>query len=152
LHNSILEKVSCDLLSIFPLVRRTTQKKCINPSQLNLITNITPLHFEIIRLLDGEGALRVATIGEKLHVSKAQMSQLLNKLVDLGLVERNRDDKDRRATNIGLTSRGKKIFRESENALIKSVEGSLSRLSENELEELSISLKKMQQILNKLSY
>jgi DNA-binding MarR family transcriptional regulator len=150
MQNLILEKVSLELLSIFPLVRRSTKKKFINPSNCDVTLTITPLHFEIIRLLDQTGSLRVATIGEKLRVPKAQISQLLNKLVDLNLIERRRDDKDRRATNIGLTRRGKKIFRESEKALINSVQLSLSQLSENDLAELSVSLNKMHQILNKL--
>jgi DNA-binding MarR family transcriptional regulator len=151
LRDAILENISLDLLTIFPLIRRSTPKKLIKRSQLDLAINITPLHFEVMRLLGEYGSLRVATIGEKLNIAKAQMSQILNKLVDLNLVERRPDLGDRRVTNVRLTRYGKKVRQEFDRSVRESIQDSLSRLSEKELEELSDALKKLQQIITRLS-
>ena len=143
MRSPILENVSLDLLSILPLVLRSTHKKLIKSSHPDLDVNITPLHFEVIRLLEEDGSLRVAEIGEKLQIAKAQMTQLINKLVDLDLVERHTDSVDRRATNVSLTDYGKTILMEFKNAVMTSVQDSLASLSEGELAELSDFAKKV---------
>jgi hypothetical protein len=74
LREKILEKVAIDLLSIPPLIFREIRRKLIKTALANIDVDTTPLHFEILRLLEKEGKLHVAEIGEKLHIAKAQMT------------------------------------------------------------------------------
>ena len=146
MRSDILERVVIDLLSIPPLIFRGIRKKLIKTT----LVDITPLHFEIMRLLKVEGTLHAAEIGERLQIAKAQMTQLIYKLVELNIVERNTDTADRRTTNITLTGQGKIVLEKHSNSFMSAMQENMSRLTDEELEDLSDSLRKLRDILFKL--
>jgi DNA-binding MarR family transcriptional regulator len=55
----------------------------------------------------------VSDIGEYLGITSAASSQLLNRLVEEGLVERSEDPEDRRHKLLVLTPAGREMVRES---------------------------------------
>lgn len=59
------------------------------------------------------GACAVADISEDLGVTSAAVSQLVDRLVDQGLVSRDEDPADRRAKRIELTARGTKVLQQA---------------------------------------
>ena len=150
MDNNILERVTEDLLSIPPVIFRIVRNKLVRTTLTDIGPDITPLHFEIIRLLMEEGIMHVAEIGQRLEIARAQMTQLIEKLVDLGIVERQPDIYDRRIINISLTQQGKSLLEEQKHAIEDAVREILSFLSGKELEELSDSLRKLWSILGKL--
>ena len=150
MDKSILEQVTVNLLSIPPVIHRIVRNKFIRTSLTDIGLDITPLHFEIIRLLMEEGIMHVAEIGHRLEIAKAQMTQLIEKLVDMGIVERQPDTDDRRVINIALTARGKSLLEEQKHTIEDAVREILSFLSDTELQELSDSLRKLWSILGKL--
>jgi MarR family transcriptional regulator, organic hydroperoxide resistance regulator len=143
----LLVSVAEDLLSIPPLIFRTTRKNFTEELIPNLDVNITPLQFEILFLLQKEKVLCVSEIGERLDIAKAQMTQLINKLAGLSLIERRANESDRRTVNIALSGQGSILIRDFERQARKAVLKTLSSLSEVELEQLSSSLKNLQDIL-----
>jgi len=149
-REEILEKVAIDLLSIPPLIFREIRTKLIKTALADIDVDITPLHFEILRLLEKEGKLHVAEIGEKLHVAKAQMTHLIDKLADLNMVERKTDIADRRTINITLTGQGRAFLEEHKNRLVSTAMETMSRLTDEELEDLANTLKKLRDLLSKL--
>ena len=149
-REDILEKVATDLLSIPPLIFREIRGKLIKTSLADIDADIRPLHFEIIKLLEKEGKLHVAEIGEKLYVAKAQMTHLIDKLADLNMVERKTDIADRRIINITLTGQGRAFLEEHKNRLVGTAMETMSRLTDEELEDLANTLKKLRDILPKL--
>lgn len=112
--------------------------------------NITPHHFEIIRLLEKEGTLHVAEIGERLQIAKAQMTRLIDKLADLNIVQRKTDVADRRTINITLTGQGRTVLEEHKNSVLGAIRETISRLTDKELEDLYTSLRTLQGIFSKL--
>jgi len=150
MRSDILERVTVDLLSIPPLIFRGIRRKLIKTTLTDIDMGITPHHFEIIRLLKAEGPLHVAEIGERLQIAKAQMTKLIHKLVDLGIVERKMDIADRRTINITLTSLGRTILEEHKNSIMSAIRESMSCLTDEELEDLSDSLRKLRDILSKV--
>jgi DNA-binding MarR family transcriptional regulator len=144
------EKVAKDLLSMPPLIFRRIRSKLNRNTMSDYTVNITTLHFEIMMLLEDEGILHLAEIGERLFIAKAHMTQLVNKLVELELVERTLDSSDRRITNISLTSQGKDVLKEHKNNIMTSIMESISKLTAQELQDLSISLNRLKDILSRL--
>ncbi len=59
------------------------------------------------------GSGGVGDIGSDLGVTSAAASQLLDRLVQLGLITRTEDPRDRRAKQIVLTAKGRHILEES---------------------------------------
>jgi MarR family 2-MHQ and catechol resistance regulon transcriptional repressor len=138
------------LLSIPPLIFREIRRKLIKTALADIDVDITPLHFEILRLLEKEGKLHVAEIGEKLQVAKAQMTHLMERLADLNMIERKTDIADRRTINITLTGRGRAFLKEHKDRLVHTAMETMSRLTDEELEDLANTLNKLRDILSKL--
>jgi len=150
MRDDILEKVARDLLSIPPLTFRGIRRKLIKSTLSDIDEGITPLHFEIIRLLEEEGTLHVAEIGTRLQIAKAQMTQLIDKLVALKIVERKTDITDRRTINISLTNQGRIFLKDKFDRLMVAVRDTMSCLTDEELETLSVSLSQVRDVLAKL--
>ena len=150
MREEILEKVAIDLLSIPPLIFREIRRKLIKTTLADVDAGITPLHFEIIRLLEKEGKLHITEIGDRLQIAKAQMTKLTDKLVDLELVERQTDFADRRTCIISLSRRGKAILEEHKTSIMNAIRESMGQLSDEDLKNLSDTLRKLQDTLSKL--
>jgi DNA-binding MarR family transcriptional regulator len=73
-----------------------------------------------------KGACGVSDLGEEMGVTSAAASQLLEKLVQQGLVIRSEDPNDRRNKLITLTAEGQRIIQES----MAARQGWLTRLAE----------------------
>jgi DNA-binding MarR family transcriptional regulator len=146
----ILDSVVNDLLSITPLVRRNIQRKIVRTAFAKIEEDITLPHLEVIVTLKEEGTRHIAEIGEKLQIPKPQMTHLIDRLEDLGIIARHPDTTDRRIINIELTDRGNQIIDELDRIIKCSIREKLSGLTDEELRDLSQSLRKLGDILSKL--
>lgn len=145
-----LSKMAADLLSIPPLVFRIVRKKVVKTTLVDSDVDLKYPHHEILRLLDQQSPLHVAQIGEQLQISKAQMTQLIDRLEELELVVRLADAEDRRSININLTEKGKEFVKEQEVNIINAVRENMSNLDEAELASLCSSLRNVRDTLLKL--
>ena len=150
MQGDIHRTVAVDLLSIPPLIFRIIRRKLIMTTLADSAVDIKFPHFEIMTVLKEEGTLHIAEICEKLQIAKAQMTHLIDKLVDLNMVERNTDTADRRTINITLTDKGITFLEEHANNIINAVREYMSCLKEEELEALSHSLRNLRDTLLKL--
>ncbi len=150
MRNDIPGRVAVDLLSIPPLVFRIIRRKLIVTTLADMDVDIKFPHFEIMTVLKEEGTLHVCEIGEKLQIAKAQMTHLIDRLVDLNMVERNMDTADRRTINIALTDKGRTFLEIHENNIENAVREYISCLEDEELEALSHSLRNLRDTLLKL--
>ena len=69
-------------------------------------------HFSSLSKISHKGALGVSDIGDELGISCAAASQMLDRLVQQGLITRSEDPKDRRAKQLVLTDRGRQVLQE----------------------------------------
>ena len=147
---NVLDSVVRDLLSIPPLIRRSIQRKVFKSAFARIEEDISLPHFEIMKTLEATGTLHIAEIGERLQIPKPQMTHLIDRLVSLEMVARQTDAADRRIINITLTDKGKTRIEEHDRLIKSSVKENLSCLTDAELQELSVSLRKLRDILSKL--
>ena len=150
MKTEVLDGIAGDLLTIPPLIGRSIRRKLLRAAMAHIREDISPPHFEIMTTLEEAGTLHVTEIGEKLQIPKPQMTHLIDKLVALAMVERQPDARDRRIINITLTSRGKILLKKHRRMIEGAIKKSLTYLTDEELEELSTSLRKLRQILSKL--
>jgi DNA-binding MarR family transcriptional regulator len=149
-RKNILDSVIQDLLSITPLVRRSIQRKLVRTAFAQIEADLSLPHLEIIKTLQEEGRKHIAEIGERLQIPKPQMTHLIDRLENLEMVTRQADATDRRIINITLTDKGNTITEELDRILTDSIRERLSCLTDEELQELSASLRKLGGILAKL--
>lgn len=150
MRSDIVGKVAQDLLSVPPLIFRLIRRKLVMTTLADIDVDIKLLHFEIMRVLKEEGTLHPAEIGERLLIAKAQMTHLIDKLVELDFVKREIGADDRRTINVTLTEKGREVLDEQENLVVNAVSDNMSDLTEKELEDLCSSLRNLRDTLFKL--
>ena len=76
-------------------------------------TGLSNPQISTLMRLHYQGACGVSDIGAHLDVTNAAASQMIEKLVQSGLLERAEDHKDRRAKQITLSAKGRKLIEQS---------------------------------------
>lgn len=65
------------------------------------------VHLQVLIALDAEGPLPMRRLAEAMDVSQASATGIIDRMEERGLVERLRDDEDRRVVRVGLTADGR---------------------------------------------
>ncbi|MBI4813482.1 MAG: MarR family transcriptional regulator [Methanobacterium sp.] len=141
-----LDKIVDDLYLFFPLFR----KKIFKHKRRSHQGKIPHSYYHVLKILNKHGDLPMSEIGRKVHISKSNMTSLIDKLVENGLTERLPDQNDRRVINISITNKGKDILRDWRKYSNNEIKKSLSVLSEEDLEKFYVSVENIKDILYKL--
>jgi DNA-binding MarR family transcriptional regulator len=148
----VLESAAMDLLQIPPLihrhVRRALSTLALQDPQFN--PRVTKQQFEILITLEEEGTQQVAEIGKKLHIAKAQMTQLLDKLSKQAFIERSPSQADRRVINVSLSAHGRVVLAADKEKLRQATVDLVATLSDADLIDLSVSLQKVRDIVSRI--
>jgi DNA-binding MarR family transcriptional regulator len=147
---TILDSVTEDLFSIPPVIGASIRRKLLRAAFTHIDEDISPPHFIIMKTLAEADTLHVSEISQRLLIPKPQMTHLIDRLEDLGIVERQTDSQDRRAINITLTAKGREVLEKHDGLIKEAVKTTLSCLTEEELQQLLTSLHTLRDILLKL--
>jgi DNA-binding MarR family transcriptional regulator len=100
----------------------------------------------ILVLLDSseESSMRSSELAERANVSRATITGLLDALEKSGLVARTPDARDRRASCVKITEKGRALLRKVQPLLFRWTESILSTLSARERGQLVTLLRKTQ--------
>ncbi|MEW5941173.1 MAG: MarR family transcriptional regulator [Chloroflexota bacterium] len=96
--------------------------------------------FSILMQLHHKGACGVSDIGERFDITNAAASQLVDKLVQSGYVERAEDPSDRRAKVLKLTSSGQSLLERGGQERHRWMEELVKTLSADEQKQVSEAL------------
>lgn len=147
--NEVRDSLVEDMLSIPPLCHKITRRRLLKATA-SISVDITLPLLMIMRVMDEEGTLHIAEIGERLQIPRPQMTHMIDKLVKMGIASRQDDPTDRRTINVVFTRNGKKVFEELHQAIKSSIKADLSDFTGEELQDLSLSLRKLRTLLSKM--
>ena len=99
----------------------------------------------VLRLLIKKGALSSADLSRQMYVTPSNITGIIDRLEKKGLVERIRQQSDRRVALITLTQSGQKLGKTIPDPIEKKI---VNQLSDLEPENLQILVMTMNQILN----
>ncbi len=142
-----LESIVQNFISIIPLFK----KKLLHDNCKFDKGNLNHSHFQILAVLKKEGQLPISEVGKKLFISTPNMTKLLNKLIDEGMIERIPGEKDRRIININLTEKGSIYLKNSFLEIQLSLKDKISTLPDEKLDKLNDSLITLKEVLNEIS-
>lgn len=97
--------------------------------------------FFVLMQVQRRGQCGVSDIGDLMDVSSAAASQIVEKLVQAGLLKRIEDAHDRRVKNISLTEKGLALLEEGVQHRQRWLEAIALRLTEDEQEKVSEALR-----------
>ena len=86
-------------------------------------TGLSFSQLSVLMRLQHGGSSGVSDIGDQLGVTNAAASQAVDRLVQLGLIERTEDPEDRRAKRLALTPKGRALIEKGIEARSKWIEG-----------------------------
>ena len=96
------------------------------------------------------GQCGVSDLGEHLGVSSAAASQMVDRLVGMGLLQRSEDPDDRRVKHLALTAKGEALVLESIEARRRWMEGLTTALTIQQQEAIIAALTTLTQAAKKL--
>jgi MarR family transcriptional regulator, organic hydroperoxide resistance regulator len=97
----------------------------------------------------GEGTL--GDLARELNVTMSSASQMVERLVGQGLIDRRQDADNRRQVRIRLTERGEELIAELRQGILAEYHKLLARLPDEEQEDLVRSLETIARILGKIT-
>ncbi len=148
MNEPILVNISENLLGILPLIG----KKIIAPKLVasNLRYPLTSSNVQVLFILWEIRRSTVSDLSKHLHVSRPNMTPLIDKLVEYGLVERIQSESDRRVIDVSITPSGDELCLEIRDSMIETVQKRLTVLEEEDLTQLNESLNQIKSILMKV--
>ena len=143
---SPLDEISESALQLFPMLKRLLKGDPDDPARVPFRNQ----SYFILRMLERRGSLPMSVIAKRLAIAKQNMTTLIDKLTQDGLVERRSDINDRRIINIILTERGIEFLKESRSALRKIIKKNLSELGNEDIASLDSAFQTIRAVLSKL--
>ena len=109
---------------------------------------ITQTLYNLMRIIRGgpEEGVPCATVGERLITRVPDVTRLVDRAVDQGLVTRNRPESDRRVVLLRLTERGDTLLETLRQPLVDLHGEQLGRLPENDLKTLIDLLARLREV------
>ena len=77
------------LIDDFYLITLLFRKSLLQYKRILKHKKIAPLNYWVLEIMKKRGAIPMSEIGRKVCISKSNMTSLIDKLVEEGLVERN---------------------------------------------------------------
>jgi DNA-binding MarR family transcriptional regulator len=96
------------------------------------------------------GECGVSDVGEHLGVTNAAASQMIDRLVQQGLLERSEDPNDRRAKNLALTPRGLALVHQAIQARMRWMEQLTTSLTSDQQQAIAAALTALTQAARNL--
>ncbi len=99
-------------------------------------------HYNILRILAGEkaggnAALPALEVRRRLITPVPDITRLVDKLVEMGLISRVRDDADRRVVRLSITARGERVAEELAGPITQLHRAQLGHMTPKDLASLS---------------
>ncbi|MFA9464475.1 MAG: MarR family winged helix-turn-helix transcriptional regulator [Velocimicrobium sp.] len=95
-----------DAISLISKIREKANKRIVNEMEANGIGSIVTSHGDILYALFANKQMTMAEIAEKIGKDKSTVTALIDKLVKLEYVTKERNSQDTRVIFVSLTSKG----------------------------------------------
>ena len=120
------------MLRVGKNIKKYKSEDIINPNDLLVIGML--FHDDIGR---EDFGVRMSDVSRCLMVSKPAATQVINQLVDMGMVERYSDPADRRVVMIRPTEKGRACFNEEFERRMCAIDRAVERIGEEDAEKLT---------------
>jgi DNA-binding MarR family transcriptional regulator len=141
-----VERIAQGIFQAQPLMKKRLAKLSAIQSEQGI-----PLsHVQVLAMLEEVGSMSVSEISKRFGIAKPNITPLVDRLVNAGLVDRVRSETDRRVVNIVILPAGREHLRQIESALNGYVESWQQTLSAEEFARLDFALSELVTILGKL--
>ena len=137
-----------------PFFARYTTSLWVRFLRFNLLSNkklqddldrldLTAPQFYVLATIGYAGGMPFSNIGEKMMVTVSNLTGIVDRLEEKGLVTRVRDSRDRRVVRVMMTDKGAKLYKSTIPLFEKSISEVFSPLGKPQQKELASLLRKL---------
>lgn len=131
------------------LLLLSLNRHIFNPTVLTKKFNVPHSHIKVLFYLIHHGPTSISKMAKELCISKPNMTPVIDKLVEDGLVTRDYDPNDRRVILIQSTDKALDFLKEGKEYIKEDIREKLSTLDNNDINIISNSLDDLLAIINK---
>ena len=143
---NIIKRYIMEKISSYDVWREflRTWKTWYKASEKNLISmGVSTVEYRILKNLTERGSLPMIELANINMVTQGWITGVVDKLEELGYVNRERSDTDRRVINITISNKGKAFFKKIETLHLKFIDDSLKNFTDEEKYNILNFLKKI---------
>lgn len=142
--------IDCIAQNMF-LVMPMLKKRLLHLDIVQAEHGIPLSHVQVLSMLSEMGSMSVSEISRRLGIAKPNITPLVDRLIEYGLVERLRDGADRRVVNIIILDEGKKKLDAIQTSVAEQVRRWVLSMPASDARELNTALTSISRILNDMS-
>ncbi|MDR0928149.1 MAG: MarR family winged helix-turn-helix transcriptional regulator [Oscillospiraceae bacterium] len=138
-----IDSITQHIFQVMPLIR----KRLLHMDVIQSEHGIPLSHVQVLSMLNGAGALSVSEISNRLGIAKPNITPLVDRLMQAHLVDRVRDDNDRRVVNVVILEEGREKLRAIHQIVDEQVQDWAETVSAADFREFADALSVMTRVL-----
>lgn len=125
---------------LFQALRRLQQAGEVHAKRLSRFGGLTPMQLMILQVLAGKARMTASALSGCVSLSAATLSGMLDRLEERGLLQRQRDDQDKRRQWLLLSTAGRELIQQAPTLLPPEFRQRFAALSDWERHGLTAAL------------
>jgi DNA-binding MarR family transcriptional regulator len=125
----------------------SVNKKAESLVKDQISSDLTNDQYYTLRHIHLVGSCTSTELATAFEVKKSAITAIINRTWEKGLIQRTRDENDRRVVYLTLTDKGTELFLRTENRIHKLVESFITKFDEYEIKQFIETYEKLNQVL-----
>jgi DNA-binding MarR family transcriptional regulator len=109
----VSEKNTDTMEQVLVAIRRVIRATDLHSKQITRVAGLTSSQLVLLSTIRDQGSITAGEIAQKISLSQATVTSILDRLEAKGLVERSRDSQDKRRVYVSLTGQGVNTLNEA---------------------------------------
>ncbi|RDI41381.1 MarR family winged helix-turn-helix transcriptional regulator [Falsibacillus pallidus] len=122
-------------------------KRAENLIKCQIGDDLTNDQHYILRYIVKKEVCTSTELAEVFEVKKSAITAMINRMTEKGLIQRERDEKDRRVIYLTLSKEGKALFDETEARIHKLVASLIKKFDQEEIEQFIKTYEKLNKVI-----
>ncbi|MFD2444567.1 MarR family winged helix-turn-helix transcriptional regulator [Bacillus sp. CGMCC 1.16607] len=136
-----------DLVDRYIAVSFSVEKKAGSLVKEQIGSDLTNDQHFTLRYMNQVGTCTSSELAEVFDVQKSAITAIIQRLWEKGLIQRTRDEKDRRVVYLTLTDKGNELYLKSEQRIHHLVESLITKFDQSEIKQFIETFEKLNQVL-----
>ncbi|ETI67114.1 MarR family winged helix-turn-helix transcriptional regulator [Neobacillus vireti] len=141
-------KIIQELIDRYVTVSFQVHKKAESLIKGKIGDDLTNDQHYILRYISQSDECTSSELADAFEVNKSAITAIINRMVDKGLIQRTRDENDRRVVYLTLTDEGNILYQNCQEKIQFLVESIITQFEESEIKNFINTYEKLAQILD----
>ncbi|MCS0788221.1 MarR family transcriptional regulator [Cytobacillus firmus] len=137
-----------DLVDRYITVSFSVEKKAASLVKNQIGSDLTNDQHFTLRYINQVGSCTSSELAEVFDVKKSAITAMITRMWEKGLIQRTRDENDRRVVYLTLTEKGNELYVKAEEKIHNLVESLINRFDQAEIQQFIETFEKLDKVLS----